>query len=558
MNSKKFLSLIISGLLMMSFTLTGCGKKSVTLNAKDKTQYINTALKVANIKTLDVSKATDAYSSFIIQECMEALGREEIKNGKDVIVPAGAKNWNVSQDGKTWTFNLMNMKWTDGKDVTAQDYVYSILRTLDPATGSQYAYLLTGSGITGAAAYNAGKGPKDAVGVKAADDHTLKITLDQPCAYFEKLLSNKLFTPQRQDLIEKQGDKWGATADGWVYNGPFKIQTYNNGSKIVLIKNENYWDKKSVKLSKLVVSFVEDESARMNSLLNGSIDGGTVDTAEWKDKLSKTGKFNYQKTVMPYTNYYFFNQKDKYFKNLKIRKAFQEAFDQADYVKSVWDSLYAPAYSFVPTSIAIGNDIYRTKVGSDVLPKKPAGDPKALLVEGLKEIGEDADPSKMDVRDLEPGTDAITKKGGDYLINLYKKKLGVNLKVDYMQWAQYNDKITKGDYQFSGMAWAADYNDPKTFLDMWESNAGVVPIYWVNKDYDALIDDSASTMDQSKRFQDFVKAEKILLSDDAVIIPTAYQVSHSFMPKYVKGVQQVLFAPTGYEYKYAYTQGRTK
>ena len=489
---------------------------------------------------------------------MEAPAREEIKNGKDVMAPAAAKSWDVSQDGLTWTIHLRDMKWSDGKDVTAQQYVYSIDRTLDKNTGSQYAYLLLGTGIKGAADFNSGKGTADSVGVKATDDHTLVITLDAPCAYFEKILSNRLLTPQRQDLIEKQGDKWGTTADGWVYDGPFNIQSYKNGSKVVLTKSNTYWDKKNVKLDKLTFSFIEDPNAIMNSVLNGSIDGGTALTAAWKDKLTKTGKFNYKRTVMPDTNYYFFNQKDKYFKDVKVRKAFQEAFDPADYVKSVWDNLYQAGYSNVPPCVQIGNDMYRAKVGSDVLPKKPSDDPKQLLVDGLKEAGQDADPSKMDVTILEPGTDEQTKKEGDYLINLFKKKLGVNIKVNYMQWAQYNDAISAANYQFSGMAWGADYNDPKTFLDMWEtSDSPVVPVNWSNKDFDALIDDASKTMDQSKRLSDFEKAEKILVADDAVIIPTSYQVANSFTPKYVKGVETVIYAPVS-EYKYAYTQGRTK
>lgn len=559
MKSKKLMALLITGTLVMSSALAGCGSKSSASGANDKEQYVNYALPVANIKTLDVSKATDGYSAFLIQECMEALGREEVKSGKDVMVPAGAKDWKVSSDGLTWTFNLRDMKWTDGKDVTAKDYVYSIDRTLDKNTGSQYAYLLLGTGIKGAADFNKGKGTADSVGVKATDDHTLVITLEQPCAYFEKLLSNRLFTPQRQDLVEKQGDKWGTTADGWVYNGPFKIQKYNNGSKVVMVKNDSYWDKNNVKLQKLNVSFIEDKDAAMNSFLNGSLDGANAITAAWRDKFLKMNKYDYSKTVLPTTNYYFLNQKDKYFKNVKIRKAFQEALDPADYNKSVWDNLYVNAYSFVAAPIQIGTDDYRKKVGSDVLPKKPANDLKQLLTEGLKEAGQDTDPSKMEVTILEPGTDEQTKKEGDYLINLYKKKLGVNIKVNYMQWGQYNDKISSSDYQMSGMAWNADYNDPKTFLDMWEtSDDSVVPVNWSNKDFDALIDDASKTMDETKRLEDFKKAEKILLVDDAVIIPTTYQQTNDFTPKYMKGVQHPLFAPESVEYKYAYTQGRTK
>ena len=304
MKKKCILSLFVSGILITSIVFTGCGNGGSTLskNKEDKDQHITVAFTKNDLQTLDPSKSTDLASGYVIQECTESLAREEIKNGKDQYVPAGAKDWSVSQDGKTWTFHLRKNKWADGKDVTADQYVYSIKRTLAKDTASDYAYLLIGSGIKGASDYNEGKCSQDEVGVKALDDLTLQITLDHPCGYFTKLLSNKLFAPQREDFVNKYGDKYGQTAESIPCNGPFKLTFFQNGSKIELVKNNDYWDKNKVKLNTVTMMFLKDENARMDSLMNKQIDLCEVDKKEWIDKFSKLSNFFQIKSDYPEIN----------------------------------------------------------------------------------------------------------------------------------------------------------------------------------------------------------------------------------------------------------------
>lgn len=559
MKTKKLFAIVIASVMVASIGFAGC--KSTSTNnpntAKlDTDQHITVGIPVGNIKTLDASKGTDGYSAYILQECMEALAREEIKNGKDVFVPDGATKWDVSSDGKTWTIHLRDSKWSDGQDVTADQYVYAIKRTLDKNTASQYAYLLINSGIVGAADYNAGKGSADSVGVKAVDKLTLEISLNQPCAYFEKLLSNKLFIAQRKDLVEKNGPAYGTKADTLVYNGPFKIANFNNGDKVELVKNDQYWDKSSVKLDKLTMLFMQDENSRMNAFMSGQIDRVTVATGNWKDKFSKENKYDCVTTDMPATSYMFFNTKNKYLSNAKIREALSLSLDRKDYVKVIRQGIGQPAYSWAPPAMQIGSDQFRGKVPEEL--KDIKDDPKKLLADGLKEIGEDPDPSKMTIHYLEAGTDELTKEDGDYIMHSLNTKLGITVKVDYMEWTQYNDTVNNGKYDMASMAWSADYNDPMTFFDMFESGAGIIVNYWENKDYDALIEDAKTTMDQTKRLEDFTKAEKMLLVDQAVIEPMFYQQAPTFSYKFVKGVQTPLFASESTEWKYAYTSGRTK
>ena len=559
MKRNKLFAMVLASMMALSIGFTGCsgsGSKDPASKDMDKDQHITVSVPVANVKTLDPSKGTDAYAAYVLQESMEALAREEIKDGKDQFVPDGAASWKVSDDGKVWTINLRESKWSDGKDVTADQYEYAIKRTLDQKTASQYAYLLVNAGIKGAGDYNEGKGSADNVGVKAKDKSTLEITLDQPCAYFEKLLSFKLFIAQRKDLVEKYGDAYGTKAETLVYNGPFKISTFNNGEKVELVKNDQYWDKASVKLDKLTILFMSDQNSRMNAFMSGQIDRVTVSTSNWRDKFTETKKYNVVNTNFPVTSYMFFNTKNKYFANVKIRKAISLAMDREDFVKVIRQGIGQPAWGWVPPSMSIGNNEFRTKVEEPL--KNIKDDPKQLLIDGLKEIGEDPDPSKVVIHYLEAGTDELTKEDGDYVMNTLKTKLGITVKVDYMEWAQCNDKVNNGEYELSGMAWGGDYNDPMTFLDMWVSGAGIVPNFWENKEYDALIEDAKTTMDQAKRLEDFKKAEKLLLVDQAVIIPENYQQFPTFSCKFIKGIQEPLFAPVSVEWKYAYTSGRTQ
>jgi oligopeptide transport system substrate-binding protein len=551
--------MVLAGVLASTMSLTGCGSstssnKTTAKLTPDKNQEVTVSIPVGDVQTLDASKGTDAYSAYILQESMEALAREEVINGKDVFVPDGASSWNVSSDGKTWTFHLRASKWSDGKAVTADQYVYSIKRTLNPATASQYAYLLTGANIVGAANYNSGKGNAAQVGVKAINPLTLQITLTSPCAYFEKLLSNKLFVAQREDMVNKYGARYGITSQSLVYNGPFEITNFDNGNKVVMAKNPDYWDNKSVKLNTLTFLFMGDENARMNAFMSGEIDQVPVLSDNWKNKFEQGNKYNENTIISPITSYVFFNTKNKYFKNVDIRKAFSLAIDRNEYVKVVRQGIGKPAFGWVPPSVLVGTTNFRSKVPEELV--NSTQNLKQLLATGLKQIGANPDPSKMSITYLESGTDELSKEDGDFMINQFKTKLGVNINVNYMEWAQYNAEVTKGAYDMSTMAWGADYNDPMTFLDMFETGANVVTNYWSDKTYDALIADAGSTMNETRRLADFQKAENILVNTQAVIAPTYYQQFPIFTSKIIQGVQEPVFAPYTVEWKYAYTVGR--
>ena len=544
-------------LVMVSITaLAGCGSKTETTATADKDQYLNVAMNMEP-GSLDPSRATDSYSSIIISECEEALTRcEQDSNGKDVIKPAGAESWAVSQNGLTWTFKLRENKWSDGQTVKASDFEYAIKRTLDPQTASEYAYLL--EPIKGAKAYSAGKGKAADVGVKATDDKTLVFTLETPCAYFLNLTYFKLFTPQRKDYVDKYGEKIGSEAETIPSCGPFVLKSWTHKSKIELEKNPNYWDKDSVKLSKLTFKILEDEQARMNEILNGSVDIGSAEKKEWKDKFDATSKFNLISGYEPTTDYMYFNTKDKLFSNVKIRKAFSAAIDREDYSKTLFPGTRVAAFAWCPPSFQIDTEEFRTKAGADPVKTllSEVKDPKALFLEGLKELGLGTDPSKITITLTAGSTTAAQKRVEEYKQQVLQKALGCTIKINYMDWGVYLDNTKKGEYQVaSSQAWTGDYNDPMTEFDIWATTSGMNLTGWGNKTYDANISKAATTTDQTVRLNAFKENEDILTHKEAICVPLDYRQRSQYERKYVKGYMSTLFG-SSFECKYVYTQGR--
>ncbi|WP_373899051.1 peptide ABC transporter substrate-binding protein [Haloimpatiens sp. FM7315] len=568
MKTKKLLSLVIGVTLIMSTGMIGCKSNKTNGDAPkdkekpkeevkmDKDQYLN--LIYVEPKSLDLSRSNDVYSSEVLGEVYEGLTRVEQVDGKDVIKPAGAEKWEHNDEGTVWTFHLRDYNWSDGKKVTAKDFVYSLKRTLAPETGSSYAFLL--SPIKGADEYNAGKGSADAVGVKAVDDNTLEFTLKQPCPYFLDLTYFKLFLPLRQDIVEKHGEKYGTEAETLeVYCGPFVMKSWTHQSEVVLEKNEKYWDKDSVKLQKATFKIIKDETAMNNALYSGQLDTLGVSKKEWIEKYNKTGKFDNIKGYLPTTGYTFFNQKDKLFSNVNVRRAFSLAFTREDYAEVISKGKNVPAYGWCPPSVQIGGIDFRESVGEEPIKKlaEENPDPKELLVKGLKELGMDPDPSKLTVNFLMAGTDQWYRTLAEYEQEMYKKTLGINVKAEYVEWGIFQKRTDELKYQVGSMAWTGDYNDPNTFFDMWMTGAGIVPTGWSNKKYDDLIKKAMSTLDNEERLAAYKEAEKILLVEDATIVPTTYSRRNTYRYKYVKNLMTPLFG-TGIEFKYAYTDGRGK
>lgn len=552
---KKWFSLILALTLIVG-TLAGCGgddKADADPNAIDEEQYINTYI-IAEPTTLDSVIATDSYAMGILANVMEPLYRLiEKPDGSVVPEPAGAESYDMSEDGLVWTFHLRDNTWSDGKPVTAHDYEYGIKRVLDPNVGAAYSYILMP--ILNASAVNLGEKPMEELGVKALDDKTLEIRLEYPTSYFMGLVYHSVMLPQRQDIVEQYADQYGTDMDKIVYCGPFTCTQWTHNSEVQLTKNENYWDKDSVKLQNVTYKIIQDENAIYSSFENGSIDLANTNTSEWTENFKKFDTMEY--TELPSANVYYqyYNQKDPLFSNAKVRKAFTIAVDRERLSDAVYDGRNKPAYGIVPPMVTVNETEYRSAAQDPVkrlIEENP--DPKALLIEGLKELGMDPDPSKLTVELQLGGTDQWTKMLGEYMQQVYKDTLGVTLEIRMLDWGVFMDNYYNYNYQIGQMAFGADYNDPLSILGCLDSNQDGFCIGYGNERIDELIIEATSEMDTEKKIAQIQEIEDIFLYEDGCVCPLTFSKSDSFNYKYVKGLVYSPFANNGY--KYAYTQGR--
>jgi len=542
---KKLVTLGISIAVLFLFGACGGEKSGVETDKNEVNTYLG-----SGIKTLDISKATDANASFIFTQVMEGLTRVSVdERGQDIILPGLAESWETSEDGLVWTFYLRDSKWWDGSELTAEDFVYSIKRTLDPATASQYAFIL--SPIKNAMEYNSGKAKADDVGVAALDEKTLQFTLKSPTGYFLDLTYYKTLHPQRRDVVEKYGDRYGATMESLIANGPFVVKEWIPNNKVTLVKNENYWDKDNVRIDQVNVQVVQDTNAQMNMLLNGQLDIAGVSKQEWVKKFEETGRFNVVKGYTAGSNYTFFNLDDGIFKNDKIRKAFSLSITREDMGDVIFKGIFESAYGWVPPKIQIAGKEFRSEVPEPLKQlKDESPDPRELLAEGLRELGMDENPENLRVSYLNTGTNDWSRTFFEYIQQMWKKTLGVEIEGIFVEWPVFQKMIDEKDYQLAGMAWIGDYNDPSTFLDIWKSDAGIYNTGFKNDRYDELIEMAGVEVDQEKRLEYFREAENILLYEESAIAPSLYRKRNTFISKRLGGITIPLFG--GMDYKTVY------
>lgn len=561
MKTKKLLALMLACAMSAATLLSGCGKEKVrTTSGLDKDQSVNYVF-VADLKTADVSLNDNTYGGMILTDTLETLTRAIVKeDGTDSYEPAGAESWEISEDGKTYTFHIRDFNWEDGQKVTAYDYEYSLMRTLNPATGSSYSYLL--DPIKGATAYVHKKATAEEVGIKALDAKTLQIQLGVPAPYFMELTYFTIFAPQRKDIIEKYGSTHGSEANTIISCGPFKMTEWAHDSKIVLTKNDTYWDKDKVKLNKVTIKVIKEEEARHQELFTGGIDICDVTKPEWKEKLNAAGTLDYFEKVNPETLYMLFNENTtidgvKFFSNAKIRKAFSAAINRKDACELIYDGAMTPAKGWVPPKIVIDGKEFRDAAGFDPVTKilDEVKDPKALLIEGLAELKAGTDPSKYTVTYLVGNNSAAGKKNAEVYQQMLQNALGLNIKIDQVESGVRKDRVQNLQYDITIYSWLGDFNDPATFLDMWRTTAPVYPTGYSNSAYDSALDKASVTDDAKVRLEAFKEAEKLLIYDDVAIAPIGNPFQSEYQYKYVKNVMRSVFGSIA-EFKYAYIQGK--
>lgn len=511
-----------------------------------KSQYLNLVL-AAEPTTLDPSKGSDSYSNSVLNNVLEPLTRlEENQNQENFVAPAGAESWEYNDDGTVWTFKIRENLWSDGEPVTAYDYEYGIKRSVDPNTASPYAYLL--EPIKNASAVNRGSLAVDELGVKALDDRTLEITLEATTPYFLSLTYQRVMLPQRQDIVEAHGDRYGSSVDSIVYNGPFILDSWVHNSELKFIKNEYYWDADTVQLEKVNLRIIQDENAVLNSFANGSIDATTTNNQEWRNRFMNQANVNHFETINPTTFFLFFNTNDEIFQNENIRKAFSIAVNREEIANVIFNGVHTPAHGWVAPNINIGDTEYRSVVEGPVEKLIRENDANDLLVKGLEELGRSTDPADLTIEISLGGTDQWFRTYGEYLQQMFQNTLGITVKIRQLEWPTFSQNVSRGDFQVGYMAWGSEFDDPAALMSLHTSTSNAIGHGWSSDRYDELISLANNEMDQEKRIEYFREAEEMLLYQYAVLSPVVHPRSNVFRYNYVNGLGVTPFGTSGWKY----------
>jgi len=527
----KRLAVAVSLLLALSVLLTGCSQTAAPTEKVQKVSY-NAG---AEPKTLDPAISTGVPESHIQTALFEGLTR--IGEGEKVM-PGIAKTWTANEDGTVITFKLRDAKWSNGDAITAEDFKYSWLRALAPATASEYSYQLYY--IKGAEAYNTDKGDADAVGIKVVDPKTLEVTLAAPTPYFIALTAFHTLYPVNKKAVEASAE-WSLKAETFVSDGPFKMQEWKHNDQVILVKNENYWDAKNVKMTEVNFKLLEDNKAALTAFESGQIDGTENIPTEDIDRLKESKVLK----IAPYigTYYYRFNVTKKPFDDVKVRKALTMAIDRQLLIDKVVKGGQLPALAYTPpgmVDLEEGKD-FRT-LGGDYF-KEDIAAAKALLAEAGYPDGKNW---PADVTILY-NTSSNHKLIAEAIQNMWKTNLGIDIQLRNEEWAVYLESQKTLKYNISRAGWIGDYSDAMTFMDMFVTGGGNNQTGWSNAEYDKQIKEIANNSgDQKVRIPAMHAAEKVLM-DEMPIMPIYYYTLPWVLNDSVQGVFRSSLGPIDFK-----------
>ncbi|WP_368985583.1 peptide ABC transporter substrate-binding protein [Caldifermentibacillus hisashii] len=546
---KKRGSFLLVLLLLLGMILSACGggsDKTGGENSKNSEEKAKQGLKV-NIKTepfsLHPGLANDSTSGSVLRNTFDGLTRIG-KDGKPE--NAIAEKVDVSEDGLVYTFTLRDAKWSNGDPVTAQDFEYAWKWALDPKNESQYAYQLYYI-KNGTAANDPESGVSlDEVGVKAIDEKTLEVTLEQPTPYFLELTAFYTYFPVNSKIAQKNPDWYKNAGEDYVSNGPFKMVSWEHRDKIVLEKNDQYWDKDNVKLEKVEMLMIDDVNTELSMFRKGELDwAGSPFSALPTDaipKLKDEGILNIQPIAGVY--WYKFNTEVEPLNNVNIRKALAYAINRQAIVENITKAGQIPAMAAVPPSMFPENEKGYFK-DNDIEKAKE------YLQKGLEELGY-KDVSELPTITISYNTDEAHQKIAQAIQDMWKTNLGVETTLENEEWAVYIEKLHNGDYMVGRMGWLGDFNDPINFLELFrDKDGGNNDTRWENPEFKQLLINSQQEKDSETRLDMLKQAEQIFI--DEMPVAPIYFYTNAWVQK--ENLKDVVISGLGdVQLKWAYVE----
>ena len=473
-------------------------------------------------KTLDPHGVSGTWENYIVGDSFMGL----LTDAADAKPVAGAAlSWQISDDGLTYTFKLRDHQWSDGQKVTAEDFVFSMRRILDPKQAAEYASIMYP--IKNAAKLNAGEMQgMENLGVRAIDPQTLEVTLENPAGFFLELMTHYTSFPVPKHVVEKYGPEWVKPAT-FVSNGAYHIVEWTPNSRVVAEKNPHFYDAANVKIDKVIYYPDEDRNAVTKRFRAGEIDYQDEFASEQIDFLKK--ELPDETRIFPYLGVYYYPvnvSRDK-FKDPRVRRALSMAVDREVIVDKVMRTGELPAYGIVPPKAGTYGEPYAPAWAATPFKERQA-QAKALLAEA----GHGPDnPLRVE---LSYNTSENHKRIA-VAVQAMWKQVGVQADLVNREIKVHYDMLKQSQFDIARAAWVADYNDPQNFLYLLETRTGPNNYArYSNPEFDRLMNEQYAARDPEQRNRLMHEAEKIAIDEDAWI-PIYYYVSKALVSTRLKG-----------------------
>ncbi len=491
-------------------------------------------------ETIDPALNSAVDGANMILHAFEGLLKFDQDNN---VVPGVAESYEMSEDGLTWTFKLRDgLKWSDGSDLTAEDFVYSWKRVVDPMTAAPYAYDLLNyvKGFD-----EASEGDLDALAVSAPDPQTFVVELSNPCIFFDKICAFAVLVPVQQATVEANGESWTIDPETYVTNGPYYMTEFTDGSQIVFQKNPNYWDAENITFDQIVWHLIEDANAAYSAYQNGDLNMIKDVPTEEIPSLEGSDEF-YIEPIMG-TYYISFNCNVEPFDNSQVREALSLAIDREYVAGTIMQGTYTPAKNFVGPGVsdAAEGSSYEEVTTATYGDHFDIGNydadfekAKELLAEAGYPDGEGFPEIKYLTNDA-----GYHKAVAEYLQSAWGE-LGITMTIDIQEWKTVTADRRAGNFDVARNGWVYDWDDPSNMINLLETSNGNNDGKYSSEEFDALVDAARNSTDVAEHYDLLHQAEQAMLND-AACAPVAYYNDFYLQNTNLKGTWH---SPYGYWY----------
>ncbi|MBR2361087.1 MAG: peptide ABC transporter substrate-binding protein [Spirochaetaceae bacterium] len=558
-NLKNVVSLSMGLVVLLSMTFFGCSKQETAAPVAAASDTFDLSVCFASEpQTIDPALNSAVDGAVMLQHFFEGLmkwadggnpatDKGNMNYAKLVNGQASSYEKTVNADGTvTYTFKIRpDAKWSDGKAVTADDFVFTWQRLASPETAADYCYMI--DMVKGYAEVNSGEAEPSTLAVSAPDSSTFQVTITYDCPYFLEVCAFPATFPVRKDVVEADPDTWTTANNSanYISNGPYKLAEWVHDSYIKMVPNEHHYDAANLGPDTITFRLMADQNAMLAGYRSGDLQFIQDMPVDEVAGLLASGELNIVDYIGTY--YVVYQTQKAPFDDWRVRKAFTLVIDSPYIVEQITQSGEVPAAGFVPAGIydadssgadfrTVGGDYWEIPTTDEIYAKNVA-EAKQLLADAGYPNGEG-----FPVVTYLYNTSDAHKAIGEALQQMWQKELGVTVQLQNQEWNAFLENRKNGEYQIARNGWIADYNDPISFLDMWLTGGGNNDAQYSDAEYDAAIAEAKASADPAVRMAAMHKAEDIIMGRDWALGPIYFYTQKYLM----QDIDGAFYTPLGY------------